>query len=383
MARRREEHQSRNSSPDAHLEALLNRLDEHDQANPQAANRRRCARANFRRTGVPVRISHPGGSNSLKVVATRNLSSGGMAFLNTGFLHNGTHCAVVLKRRLGGEDVIQGRVMHCSHVGGTWHQIGVKFNAPIFPKLYLDPNDWTSVDDSESIDAGKLAGAVLHIDDQEMDRRLLKHHLRDTAITLVSCATSVEALALIKQQTFDVILCDLILAEEEGETVIQKLREAGFTGTIALVTAETTPSRLKLAQAAGAVGIISKPYQPARILSMLSGWLGGSAGEAPIHSNMDTESGMQPLLDEYVSNVRQLVIQLAVATEKKNVEAVRNLCVSLKGSGTNYGYPTLTEVACEAIKALDATASIEDATVQIQQLESICRRLVAEPPKSA
>jgi CheY-like chemotaxis protein len=355
------------------IQMLLDKLDALD--SDDFRNRRNSTRCVFRRMDVVTKIHHPGGSTSVKAVATRNLSSNGVGFLYTSYLHTGTRVEVTLKRRLGGEDVIHGKVVFCAHVAGVFHQVGVRFNEKIFPKLYLDPGSYEEVDSSTQIDASTLGGRVLYIDDQEMDRLLLKHHLRETKVELTAVPGEKEALAAIAAGKFDVILCDLNLETGPGEAVIKTVRNNGYSGPICLVTAESSPSRLQAAQEAGAIGVLSKPYEQTKLIALIGSWLNATNKSEQIISAVAQQADMKEMLERFVGSVHEMAKEIQLASEREELDRLRQMCMNLKGNGTGYGFPVLSEAAREAVKSLDATMSAAESAVQIQRLLDICRRL--------
>jgi CheY-like chemotaxis protein len=354
------------------LNSLLDRLDAIDDS--AVRNRRSTQRIVYRKLDVPVRVFHPGGSTSIKAVPTRNLSAMGLGFLYTSFLHNGTIIEVTLRRRLGGEDVVRGKVVFCGHIAGVFHQIGVKFDQKIFPKLYLDPGTYDEIDAEGQTDTAKLEGNVLYIDDQEMDRILLKHQLKTTKVQLTAVATAAEGLAALAKTTFKLVLCDLNLEIGTGEDAIKAIRTSGYTGPICLVTAETTPSRLKQASEAGASGVLAKPYEQQRLLAILNSFLGGVNSAEAIYSTLHNPDVKEMLL-KYIDTVHAAGVELANLSSDDYLEKVRQQCMGLKGTGTGYGFGVLSEAAKEAVKSLDATMSVTESGVQLQRLIDICRRV--------
>jgi CheY-like chemotaxis protein len=355
------------------LNTLLDKLDAVDDSSMR--NRRNSQRIVYRKLDVPIRVFHPGGSTSSKAVPTRNLSAMGVGFLYTSFLHNGTVVEVTLKRRLGGEDTVRGKVVFCGHIAGVFHQIGVKFDTKIFPKLYLDPGTYDEIDaEGGASDATKLEGNVLYIDDQEMDRILLKHQLKTTKVLLTAVGTAKEGVAALAKSKFDLVLCDLNLEVGTGEDAIKEIRTGGYTGPICLVTAETTPTRLKAASDAGASGVLAKPYEQQRLLAILSSFLGGgSTGEAIVSTVNSAD--MSELIERYVTSVKSLGNELAQHSSDDHLDKVRQHCNALKGTGTGYGFSVLSDAAKEAVKSLDATMSVVESSVQLQRLIDICRRV--------
>ncbi|MGC4031304.1 MAG: response regulator [Tepidisphaeraceae bacterium] len=360
---------------DVERKALLDKLDAADAENP-AKNRRSQARVTFRKAEVACRIYHPGGSVTTSTVATRNLSTGGISFIYHGFLHKSTKVEIVLQRRLGGEDIVGGIVTHCQHLNRAYHLIGVRFSSKIFAKLYLEPTEWNELGDGAPVDPAKLLGNVLHFDASEIDRLLLRHNLSTTKIELTSVATLDEAEAAIKSKSFDCILCDTATLNQPFTVVLAALRATGFKGPVGLVTAETSASVLKAATDSGAASILAKPYDAQKLMSLLSTWLGSDVGQAEaVYSTLPDSPTTRPLIEQYVSRVRAMSRELRQVVEGGDIKAVRNICQTLRGTGSGFGFPSLSQHAKDAVTSLDATASVQDAMVHLQRLEQTCRGL--------
>lgn len=369
---------------EADAKVLLDQLDKLDGHKP-ARCRRPNARLRYRRTNIAVRITQPGGGSTDNLLTSRNLSAGGICLLHTAFLHTGTECRVVLRRRLGGEETIPGNVAWCRHVYGTYHAFGVKFARTIFVKHFLEPDECGDLISDSQVDPAELTGRVLMIDDQEMDRALFAHHLRQTKCEVVSAVNVSEAAEQIMLQAPDVVVCDLNLGGKTGEQAVADFRAAGFKGFIAVLTAETDPARLKAAVAAGAGAILQKPYQPDGLLTHLAGWLKGGGGGASdrIYSTMAGAAGADVLIGMYVNQVAGLTDQLRAAIDADDLDRVRTLCQTLKGTGSGYGFGILSDAAKDAVMSLDASQSVTESKTELQLLQSVCRRLAVGGPHEA
>jgi len=156
--------------------------------------RRANHRVDFVRKGTAISISHPGGSITHCMVSTQDLSSTGIRFRYGNYLHVGTAVVITLSRHRGGEEKVVGSVVRCQYVAGAGHDIGVKFKNPIFPQLFVEPAQCEQLYQPPVVKAEDLDGAVLLLDDQEMDRDLFEHLLKGTKVKLTSVATVEEAL---------------------------------------------------------------------------------------------------------------------------------------------------------------------------------------------
>ncbi|MEM1013672.1 MAG: response regulator [Planctomycetota bacterium] len=376
---------------DQQLQSLLDRLDAKD-AVDDGRRDRRSARATFRRSGVRITVHHPGGSSTERSVLTRDLSAGGLSFIHGGYLHIDTRCDVELGRYVGGKDSVRGIVQRCDHIAGHWHTVGVKFDRRIFPKLYLDPEHA----DSAELDVRNpqsICGRVLLLDDSELDRRLMQHHLRRTRVELTGVATLADAVEAIAGQSadnpFKLAIVDLNLAGEDaslapGEVVSRIVNAA--VPKVAACSAETDAGKLKEARDAGVCGVLNKPYDTERLLTCIATWL-GSAGlsidsKEAIFSTMAAQPEMKELISEFVQKARDEADRLRTAAEAEDLATCRAIAVGLRGGGSGFGFAAVSDAASELVTGLDSTMSVSDSAVALQRLQEVCGRLSADAEQS-
>ncbi|MFT3686169.1 MAG: PilZ domain-containing protein [Phycisphaerales bacterium] len=96
----------------------------------QRADRRRALPDGVR---VIAQVSQVGGTCQTQVACVRDLSAGGLALLWGTFLHNDTRCSFTVVNSETHEPVtsVSGVVVRCTHVKGSVHDVGVKFDEPI------------------------------------------------------------------------------------------------------------------------------------------------------------------------------------------------------------------------------------------------------------
>ena len=121
---------------DSERDRLLDRLDRSGTRKPPARegpaiDRRKDPRLEYREAEVPFVVEHPGGGGTWLLVAARNLSAGGMAFIHGGFLHLGSRCRLLLHRLDGERELIGGEIVNCRHVEGALHEFSVRFDRKI------------------------------------------------------------------------------------------------------------------------------------------------------------------------------------------------------------------------------------------------------------
>ncbi|HEY9713936.1 MAG TPA: response regulator [Chroococcales cyanobacterium] len=133
------------------------------------------------------------------------------------------------------------------------------------------------MDDSAANDGTKKRKLVLVVDDDHVHRRtmdLLSDHLGVRTITVSSCA---DAITAIRTSTFDVILMDYRMPEEDGISCTRRIRNMGevFKNTpIIAVTAHIVEDSKLVFLEGGMNDLLAKPFTFEELRSKLSQWLG-------------------------------------------------------------------------------------------------------------
>ena len=299
----------------------------HEEADPQAVwAKKRPPRLAFERENVAVRATHPGGGSITGSVYAHDLSAAGMSFLYQGYLHVGTAVGVGLPRRLTGDEQVDGRVAWCRHVGGTWHAVGIKFQTPVSLKQFLSPADWEQLPTGSSTRPESLAGQVLLIDDQEIDRLLFAHQVRATRLTVTGVGDVDQAVQALRGLVFDLVCLDLNLGvgRARGEDVIKVVRTAGHRGPIVAISGDAA-ARLDAVRGPDVEHTLAKPYNAEQLLVVLAAALGvgGTDPADLLYSDLSGEDGTGELVRQFCDNVQQTMRDF-----RRHVEAGRGRTTS-------------------------------------------------------
>ena len=106
---------------------------------------------------------------------------------------------------------------------------------------------------------------VLHIDDESDVREVVEMSLNlDPEFAVRGCASGKDGLAAAAEWRPDLILLDVMMPDMDGPTTLEHLRENPQTANIPLVfmTARVQTHELAHFNSLGAVGVISKPFDP-------------------------------------------------------------------------------------------------------------------------
>lgn len=360
---------------------LLSRIDR-EMIPASIAERRTHPRLRYRGKDMVATIQHPGGGIVRSYVMPVDLSAGGVCLLRNGFLHKGTHASLDLSARDGELLTVTGDVAWCNQFYGRIHRVGIRFDCLVDPRLFVDARVWENAVSTLPGINDTLTGRVLCIEDQELDRELLRMYLEETALELLLVSSADEARKAVRSRLFDLLLCDLNLGEVRGEEFIRECRRHGFAGSVIAVTIESDPRRLEAARLAGADEVIGKPYERNALLHLIRQELGRIdelARSEPIYSDLPNRKQMARLIQKYVEGVQTKVIALSEAIAADNLEHARTICQTIRGTGTGYGYAPLAEAAARAQRALDGSMSIEESLPQLRQLQMVVTRLAVVP----
>jgi len=113
---------------------------------------------------------------------------------------------------------------------------------------------------------------ILHVDDDPLMREVVELSLGlDPAFALQTCASGEELLAKVVEWAPDLILCDYMMPDMEGPTVLARLRENIATAKIPVVfmTARTETLEIEQLKSLGAIAVIAKPFDPATLANVV------------------------------------------------------------------------------------------------------------------
>ena len=118
---------------------------------------------------------------------------------------------------------------------------------------------------------------VLVVDDTKINLRVVEMLLKQTQLQVTTCMSGAEALALLEDHTYDIILLDHMMPEMDGIETLHRMRkmeqfDASRTKVIAL-TANAVAGAREEYLSAGFDDYLSKPVEPVKLEDMLKKYL--------------------------------------------------------------------------------------------------------------
>src|SRR5512146_3143485 len=102
---------------------------------------------------------------------------------------------------------------------------------------------------------------ILAVDDEEPFRRLLKKELTRKGYAVEVASDGSQALLLLRDRVFDVILLDVVMPGVDGISLMKKLKEDSGAPAIIVLTGKATVGTAVEAMKNGAFDYLTKPYK--------------------------------------------------------------------------------------------------------------------------
>lgn len=147
---------------------------------------------------------------------------------------------------------------------------------------------------------------ILIIDDEVQMRKLLEITLQSNDYSVTQAATAKEGIIMAANHPPDMIILDLGLPDEDGHSVLQKLRE-WFTNPIIILSVQSNEENIIKALDSGANDYLTKPFRTGELLARMRSALRSSL----------------PEVNNSVIEYKDLQIDLSARTVKKNNDLIK------------------------------------------------------------
>lgn len=244
---------------------------------------------------------------------------------------------------------------------------------------------------------------VLVVDDNTINRRLLKELLQRPGLELVEAGSGEEAIALAEGETFQLVLMDIRMPGMDGIEATQALRQLGgpwLHCPIIAVTAHAHDSERQRLHEAGLQEVLVKPVDSNRLETLLHRHLGPvSSPPAPVSAALpmprdtsvasdlavvDMELGTRlangsaslarELLDELAASLPATQDELRAALVTRDPEALLDVVHALNGACRYCGAPELALLA-ETLETRLRSRGMADIDVLMDDLFQAIDRL--------
>ncbi|MDT5293467.1 MAG: hypothetical protein QOJ76_347 [Acidobacteriota bacterium] len=115
---------------------------------------------------------------------------------------------------------------------------------------------------------------ILVIEDEQSVAGALRIILEDSGYLVSVALTGREGIALAREHCFDVTISDYRLPDITGIEVLKAVSQLNPRCSTVLITAHSTPELVAEAQACGVRTMLTKPFPPAEILTLVTSLVG-------------------------------------------------------------------------------------------------------------
>jgi two-component system, OmpR family, phosphate regulon response regulator OmpR len=136
-----------------------------------------------------------------------------------------------------------------------------------------------------------LPTKILVLDDDARLRDLLRRYLGDQGMNVQVADTAVRLRELLVRERFDLIVLDVMMPQEDGLTVLKKLRDSGDATPVLMLTAQAEVDDRVNGLTLGADDYLAKPFSPPELVARIQAILRRApAMEAPGAPTVAAES---------------------------------------------------------------------------------------------
>jgi signal transduction histidine kinase/CheY-like chemotaxis protein/HPt (histidine-containing phosphotransfer) domain-containing protein len=246
-------------------------------------------------------------------------------------------------------------------------------------------------------------GRILLAEDGMDNQQLLSLYLTAAGAEVVIANNGRVALDLVRSQKFDLVLMDMQMPELDGYAATSELRRLGYDLPIIAITAHAMAGDRARCLEIGCTDYITKPVDKELFLRTVSSYLRKlrMVGESvPAHASLDgpapgaaatmppairpsqskpmsrtvAADAMLRAVEGFVARLPGRVVEIISLAAAREFDKLRILVHQLKGSGSGYGFPSITQTAARTEATIKSGADFEAVGNAVEELIASIRR---------
>ncbi|MBL4809893.1 MAG: PilZ domain-containing protein [Phycisphaerales bacterium] len=347
---------------------ILSKLDESSNKQKPSASRI-FRRLSYAHAKIAINIQSEGHNQRTLIVATRNLSQGGMSILHSSFMYTGTQLTVDLITNTGDITTCYGSVTRCEHRGGRVHEIGIKFDDEIILREYLNPNPKNLLHSREKVDHESMDIKLLVVSSNTDFSSTMREYFQPTSMIYKFAKSDAEALELFQAQ--DMVLLHLDTVTMQTPETISQMREQGFTNPIIIAGRPTSEEDSHIISACGADMILPWPCDEQTILCSIGEYIFNS-WTAESLENIRSCISPETRRVLYVE-LAKIGITLDQQVRTQNQEGAHISCSRIRVLAPLLNLVALKSAIDDLTKRLSKAESLESLAPELNQISMACK----------
>jgi CheY-like chemotaxis protein/HPt (histidine-containing phosphotransfer) domain-containing protein len=244
----------------------------------------------------------------------------------------------------------------------------------------------------------KMTGRILLAEDGYDNQQLISLHLRSTGLEVVVADDGAQAVQRLCAEPFNLVLMDMQMPVLDGYGAASQLRAKGFTLPIIALTAHAMSGDREKCLSAGCTDYLTKPIDRDVLLRTVCQYLkrsevagasvpkkqdsSASPGPAPAAKGApivpvpsSNSPDMLAIIEGFISRLPSRVDSLRKLLDSQSLEELRRVVHQLKGAGSGYGLPQVTEYAARAEQCIKNGGTLEKVKRDVDELVQLIRRV--------
>lgn len=244
------------------------------------------------------------------------------------------------------------------------------------------------------------SGQILLVDDDPVNRKILRIMLEGMGYSVDTAADGVEALAALDRWSYAVALLDMHMPNLNGLETTKFIREQlkpQQQPYIVILTADTQPETQATACAAGADAFLAKPFNRLHLKEVIQKGFGGRKDFQSnrkesfsnrqssvndeiltnlIHTIGEDSQELKNLFELFFQNTAILVEKIHTASRNNDREGLKGSLHALRGNCELFGAERLSRL-CKELESRDSTGNNDKGDISADKIEAEYRQVVA------
>ncbi len=289
-------------------------------------------------------------------------------------------------------------------LGGTMEVLselnkGSEFIISIPAGVDLKQTKWIDTDKIEvedimnnSYQFEPLLGHILVTEDNKSNQTLIRVLLERMGLTLDIAEDGKQAVDMIPQKNYDLVLMDIQMPNMNGYEATQMLRKNGYDLPVIALTANAMTGDSEKCIQAGCNDYISKPVKQNILHETLCKYLSkavqepsadttdapqenASPGEPDITSEIESDDTLRPVLDVFVQELPNMIQKFSDAYEQRNLDEFKSITHQFKGASGSVGFMNLSAKMLNMERQM-MEDSLDNISGQVKEVTDICDKIV-------
>ncbi|MDR3621884.1 MAG: ATP-binding protein [Paludisphaera borealis] len=223
---------------------------------------------------------------------------------------------------------------------------------------------------------GALAGRVLLVEDSPDNQRVLLYHLNRMGVEVETAGDGRTGVDRALGGGFDLVLMDMQLPVLDGYGAAGELRRAGFEKPIIALTAHAMSEDRGRCLRSGCTEYLTKPVDVRRLYETLAQQLSIRASDSPpVVSRYAADSGLAALVRKFVASLPGKVARFREAVAANDLAEIESQAHQLRGVGTMYGFPAVTETCALVEAAVREGRDLDLIAELVEEFADLCERI--------